>query len=226
MSLNSIDPLEFSRLTIFLDIYDKSLLTQMAENKNQTHSEIIRYIILNWFESYPHLLKEHYRIDINKITRNIELENGPQVIQNSIQKLEKHSLSKKSPELYRITLSLDAFNNKIITLISERKQEFRSEIVRDIVHGWIKKNSDILKSNFDIDRNEVIKEIELNKEIQNTIQKLIDYSDAINKIDLETLAKLMGVNNKVLEDIILVHNDKLEKLGIKLSIKDNLIIKE
>jgi hypothetical protein len=225
MGLNLKDPLEYSRLTIFLDTYDKILLNLMAENKNQTHSEIIRYIIQNWFESYPHLLKEHYNIDLNEIRRNIELENGPQVIQSSIQKLEKPSLSKRIHELYSFTLILDAFNNKIISLISERKQEFRSEVVRDIVHNWIERNQDNLKRNFDIDRNDIIKDIEYNKTLKSTVEKLKNYSDSFNKIELDTLAKLLGVNNKILVDIILVHFDKLEKIGVTLELRGNLIVK-
>ena len=160
MQLNSKDLLEFSRFTIFLDTFDKRVITLMTKKKKQSHSEIISYIIHNWIESYPTILKENYNIDLNKIARDLEIVNRPQVIQNSLQKLEKSPDSKKSSELFRIILSLDPFDNKVITLMSEKRGQFRSEICRNLVHGWVEKNSSILKNKYDIDLNKVAKEIE------------------------------------------------------------------
>lgn len=152
--------LELSRLTIFLDTFCKRVITLMAKKRKQSHSGVIRYIVHKWIESYPTILKENYDIDLNNIAGDLEIVNHPEVIQNSFQKLEKHPDSKKSSELFRITFNLDAFDNRVITLMSEKSGKFRSEIVQNLVHLWIKKNSEILKNNYDIDLKGVSREIE------------------------------------------------------------------
>jgi len=159
MQFDSKNLLEFSRFTIFLDNFDKKVITLMAETRKQSHSGIIRYIVHNWIERYPKMLKENYDIDLNKILRESGNANHPKVIQNSFQKLKKHPDSKRSSELFRITFNLDAFDNKVITLMSERRGQFRTEIVRNLVHSWFEKNSDNLKSKYDIELNEFRKEI-------------------------------------------------------------------
>lgn len=59
--------------------------------------------------------------------------------------------SKDLLELSRFTIFLDAFDKKVITQMGKMKKQSRSEIVRNLVHSWIEKNSDILKSKYDID---------------------------------------------------------------------------
>lgn len=226
MQSGSKDSLELSRFTIFLYAFDKKVITQMGKKKKQSHSGVIRYIIHNWIESHPNLLKENYDIDLNNISGEIEIVNHPQVIQNSLQKLEKHPDSKKSSELFRITFSLDAYDNKVITLMSERREQFLSEIVRNLVHSWIEKNSDILKSKYDIDLNEVTKEIDYDHVIQSTIQKLVEYSGRFNEIDEEILAEQLDISKKLLRTIIFEYNNKLAKLGVKLQFRGKLIVKE
>lgn len=67
MQLKSKDLLEFSRFTIFLDTFDKRVITLMAKKRKQSHSGVIRYIVHKWIESYPTILKENYDIDLNNI---------------------------------------------------------------------------------------------------------------------------------------------------------------
>jgi len=137
--------------------------------------------------------------------------------------------SKKSSELSRITFSLDAFDERVITMMAKKRKQSRSETVRSLIHNWIEANPNILKSNYDIDLNDITREIEItdyNQVIQDSIQKLVKYSDLFNEIEFDILAEQLEISRKILRDIIFDHKNKLEKLGIKLRIRGKLIVRE
>ncbi|UCC19597.1 MAG: ribbon-helix-helix protein, CopG family [Promethearchaeota archaeon] len=139
------------------------------------------------------------------------------------------SETKKSSDLSRITFSLDAFDERVINLMAQKRKQSRSETVRSLIHNWIENNPNLLKSNYDIDLNDITREIEItdyNQVIQDSIQKLIKYSELFNEIEFDILAEQLEISKKILRDIIFEHKNKLEKLGIKLRIRGNLIIKE
>lgn len=139
------------------------------------------------------------------------------------------SETKKSSDLSRITFSLDVFDERVISLMAKKRKQSRSETVRNFIHNWVEGNTNILKSNYDIDLNDITREIEItdyNQVIQNTIQKLIRYSELFNEIEFDILAEQLKISRKILRDIIFEHKNKLEKLGVKLRIRGKLIIKE
>ncbi|MHA2390435.1 MAG: hypothetical protein ACXAEX_00560 [Promethearchaeota archaeon] len=139
------------------------------------------------------------------------------------------SEQKKSSELSRITFSLDAFDERVITMMAKKRKQSRSETVRNLIHNWIESNPNILKSNYDIDLNDITREIEItdyNEVIQSTIQKILKYSELFNEIEFDIFAEQLEISNKILRDIIFEHKNKLEKLGVKLRIRGKLIIRE
>ena len=136
---------------------------------------------------------------------------------------------KKSSELSRISFSLDAFDERVLNLMAKKRKQSRSETVRNLIHNWIESNSITLKSNYDIDLNDITRDIEItdyNEVIQKTIQKLIQYSELFNEIEFDILAEQLEVSRKILRNIIFEHKNKLEKLGVKLRIRGKLIVKE
>ncbi len=137
--------------------------------------------------------------------------------------------TKKSSDLSRITFSLDAFDERVITTMAKKRKQSRSETVRNLIHNWIEGNPNILKSNYDIDLNDITREIEItdyNQVIQESIQKLVRYSELFNEIEFDILAEQLEISRKILRNIIFEHKNKLEKLGVKLRIRGKLIIKE
>jgi hypothetical protein len=139
------------------------------------------------------------------------------------------SETKKSSDLSRITFSLDAFDERVITMMAKKRKQSRSETVRNLIHNWIEGNTNTLKSNYDIDLNDITRDIEItdyDQVIQSTIQKIIKYSELFNEIEFDIFAEQLKVSKKVLRDIIFDHKNKLEKLGVKLRIRGKLIIKE
>ncbi|UCD02213.1 MAG: ribbon-helix-helix protein, CopG family [Promethearchaeota archaeon] len=139
------------------------------------------------------------------------------------------SETKKSSELSRITFSLDAFDERVINLMAQKRKQSRSETVRNLVHNWIESNPELLKSLFDIDLTDVTREIEItdyNQVIQDSIQKLVRYSDLFNEIEFDILAEQLEISRKLLREIIFEYKNKLEKLGVKFRIRGKLIVKE
>ena len=226
MQLDSKNSLELSRITIFLDTFDKRVITLMAKKRKQSHSETISYLIHTWIENNLNILKSNYNIDLDNITRDIERVDHTQFIRTSFQKLVKNSDSKKSLELYRITFSLNTFDEKIITLMAEKSWQFPSEVLRNLIHNWIEKNPNILKKNYNIDLDETKREIIYDQAVQSTILKFIKYSELFNEIEFDALAKQLEVSRDILRDIIFEYRNKLEKLGVKLRIRGKLIVKE
>lgn len=136
---------------------------------------------------------------------------------------------KKSSELSRITFSLDAFDERVITMMAKKRKQSRSETVRNLIHNWIESNPNLLKSNYDIDLNDITREIEItdyDQVIQDSIQKLLKYSELFNEIEFDIIAEQLEISKKILRDIIFEHKNKLEKFGIKLRIRGKLIVKE
>ena len=118
------------------------------------------------------------------------------------------SESKKSSDLSRITFSLDIFDEKIIDLMAKKRKQSRSETVRNIIHNWIENNSELLKSNYDIDLTDVTREIEIidyELVILQSIEKLIKYSKLFNAIDFGILADQLEISHKTLRDIIFLN---------------------
>jgi len=139
------------------------------------------------------------------------------------------SETKKSSDLSRITFSLDAFDERVINMMAGKRKQSRSETVRSLIHNWIENNTNILKGNYDIDLNDITRDIEItdyNQVIQNTIQKIVNYSELFNEIEFDIFAEQLKVSKKILRDIIFDHKNKLEKLGVKLRIRGKLIVKE
>ena len=139
------------------------------------------------------------------------------------------SESKKTSELSRITFSLDAFDERVLSLMAKKRKQSRSETVRNLIHNWIEGNPNILKSNYDIDLTDITREIEItdyDQVIQKSIQKLIRYSELFKEIDFDILAEQLEISKKILREIIFEYKNKLEKNGIRLRIRGKLIVKE
>ena len=139
------------------------------------------------------------------------------------------SETNKSSDLSRITFSLDVFDERVLNLMAGKRKQSRSETVRNLVHNWIENNPELLKSNYDIDLTDITREIEItdfNKVIQDSIQKLVKYSELFNEIEFDILAEQLDISRKLLREIIFDYKNKLEKLGVKLRIRGKLIVKE
>lgn len=212
------DSSELKKFTIYLDLFDHKVITLIAREREQSPSDIINNLIHQWIENHPDILMINYDIDINNLATGVKISSRHKFIQNSFKKFENYLKSQKSSELHLITLNLSKFDERVITLMAGNSRRFPTKIIRKIVHEWIEKNSDIIKSNYNININDVAREI--------VIEKLIKYSELFNKIEIDVLAGQLEISKKILRDIIFEYKYKLEKLGVKLRIRGKLIVRE
>jgi len=134
-----------------------------------------------------------------------------------------------SSKLPRITVSLDLFDETIISMMSGKRGKSKSEAIRFIVSQWILSNSKTLKEQYSIDTEQVSKELEIKdmeKYIEEKVNELISFSSTFNNIDIDLLAETLDMSKKRLMEIIRLHREKLEEKGIKIRIDGNKLIKE
>jgi len=160
------------------------------------------------------------------------LHNMSNISDNDLEEERKKDLEKerKKPKLPRITVTLDIFSEKIIIKMAEFKGTTRSEIIRDILSKWIESNPEIIKSNYNVNYEDLRREIELEREVKDfneIINKIPPFFKRIkNKIEIEKLADLLDINSKTLTNFILLHGDDIEKKGLNLQIDGDYIVKE
>ena len=140
------------------------------------------------------------------------------------------SNTSESTGLPRITVSLDLFDETVISMMVNKRNKSKSETIRSIINQWIMTNSNILKEQYGIETEEVSREIEIkdkSKFLDDKIKKLISYSDKIkHSIDAQLLADTLDISKRMLMQIIFDHADKLKEKKINLNIEGNLIIKD
>ena len=139
---------------------------------------------------------------------------------------------------------LDLFYDRIISKLTKNHNWTKSEMIKYILYDWVNNNHDLLKKDYNINFKDIMEGIrqeklnwkrilekekkitEFNQIIQQSIQKLVKYSEFFEEIEIDILAKQLEISRRILRDIIIRHNLQLEQLSVKLRIKGKLIIKE
>lgn len=132
------------------------------------------------------------------------------------------------PSSPRITVSLDIFDDKVISKMSEYRDTSKSEIVRNIIHQWIEENPDTLKNNYGVSYKEINKEILVETKeitIEGLIEKLPEMFEMIESISLEELADYLEVDQKTIKKLIFKHGQELKEKGLDLKYVDGIITK-
>ena len=136
----------------------------------------------------------------------------------------------------RITVGLDDFDHKVVSKMSVNRNLSLSEVVRTIVHQWIEYNPDLLKKNYDIDFKEVTDElrqesyeISLDKSLKpfekDIIKELPEFFELVESISVQDLAGHFDVDSKVIKRIIFIHGKEIKKIGLNLTLKNDVIYK-
>ena len=136
---------------------------------------------------------------------------------------------RKKPKLPRVTVSLDEFDEKIISKLVGFEGQNKSEVIRSILKKWIGENSSKIQSVYGIMFEDVRREIQLDqdvKEIEAKIEKLPIFFKRIQRIEIDRLAGQLDLNSQTLINLILENGDQLEKKGLNLIIDGEHIIKK
>lgn len=106
----------------------------------------------------------------------------------------------------------------------------KSEIIRDVLSKWIEANTEILRNNYNVNYEDLRREIELESEerdVKEIINKLPQFFKRIKaKIEIIRLAELLDINPKTLTNFILLHGDDIEKKGLNLQVDGDYVIKD
>ncbi|MEJ2248767.1 MAG: hypothetical protein P8Y97_03805 [Candidatus Lokiarchaeota archaeon] len=138
-------------------------------------------------------------------------------------------------EKHRITVNLEEIDYRIIEALNGVISNSDAGVIYQMIREWINQNSDQIMNTWDIDlgaiRRQVLAEtkgVSIKKEIEKVeeqiIKQLPNIFNSIEEISAEEAAEFLEVNPKTLKKIIFIHNDELEKKGLKLSYKDGIII--
>ncbi len=126
---------DLTRRTFSLSAFDEKVINLMATKRKQSISETIRSIIHTWIESNPNLLKDIYDIDLTDITREIEITDYNQVIQDSIQKLIRYAELFNEIEFDILAEQLDISRKILREIIFEHKNKLEKLGVKLRIRG-------------------------------------------------------------------------------------------
>jgi hypothetical protein len=142
----------------------------------------------------------------------------------------------KRSNLSRVTAGLDDFDYKVVNRIAKSRKLPLSEVVRTIVHYWIESNPELLKTNYGIDLKEITDElrqesyeISVDKTLKSferdIIKELPVFFDIVESVSIDELAGHFDVDTRVIKRIIFIHGKEIKRLGLALTLKDNIIYK-
>lgn len=125
----------------------------------------------------------------------------------------------------RITFSLGSFEEKVIVKMADKREVSKSEIVRTLIHNWIEENSDLLKTNYGIDLEDVSREILLESGKKDILEELVKSLKRVKSINIDRLAAMLDINPNDLVKIINDNGDKLEEKGYNLIVDEDTVKK-
>lgn len=139
---------------------------------------------------------------------------------------------------------LDIFYDRIIKELAKKQDSSVSETLNHLIINWVNHNRNLLEKEYKISFRETmdkinrekitwkrmmeknIKKLEEKERLRNIIQKLIEFSEIIESMQIEILATNLGTSIELLKEIILKHRNEFKKFGFNYKIKGDLIIKE
>lgn len=141
----------------------------------------------------------------------------------------------KNPRIY--VKIQDDFDFRVINKMAKNRDMSLSGAVRDIIHQWILKNTDILKKTYNVDIDEVNEEIFLetaslsyDKELKPLEEALINelpgFFEMVEIVEIEDLAEHFEVPVKTVKKIIFSHANLIKSKGLNLTVREGKIYKE
>jgi len=83
------------------DDFDYRVITQIAQNRNISLSEVVRTITHQWIESNPEILQSNYGIDLREIAKDIQRESYQISLDKTIKPFEQDIIN-ELPEFFSI----------------------------------------------------------------------------------------------------------------------------
>ena len=135
---------------------------------------------------------------------------------------------RKKPKLPRITVSLDKFDELLVTKLVGYEGQNKSEVIRHIVKKWIGENSEKIQNTYGIKFSEIRRELQMKtikEEKEKALEMLLRLFKRTRRFEIEKLADRLGIPSAILIDIINDYGDELEDRGLNLTIDGDFVIK-
>jgi hypothetical protein len=144
---------------------------------------------------------------------------------NSIDELEKE---RKKPKLPRITVSLDEFDEIIVSKLVGYEGQNKSEVIRHILKKWISDNTEKIQNTYGIKFSEVRRELQMKgvrEEKEKSMELLLNLFKRVKRFEIEKLADRLEIPSAIFIDIINDYGDELETRGLNLVVDGDFVIK-
>ena len=135
---------------------------------------------------------------------------------------------RKKPKLPRVTVSLDFFDDLLVSKLVGYEGQSKSEVLRHILKKWIGKNAEIIQNTYGIKFSEIRRELQMKtivEEKEKAIEKLLKLFKRIKRYEIEKLADRLIIPSDLVIDIINEYGDELEKKGLNLEIDGDYVLK-
>ena len=135
---------------------------------------------------------------------------------------------RKKPKLPRVTVSLDHFDDLLVSKLVGYEGQSKSEVLRHILKKWIGENTEIIQNTYGIKFSEIRRELQMKtiiEEKEKAIEILLKLFKRIKRFETEKLADRLNIPSDIVIDIINDYGDELEKKGLNLEIDGDFVIK-
>jgi hypothetical protein len=140
----------------------------------------------------------------------------------------------KNPRIY--VKIQDDFDYRVITKMAKNRDTSLSGAVRDIVHQFILQNTNMLKTTYGVDIEEINEEIilettslSIDKELKSLEREIIKelpvFFELVEIVDIADLAEHFDVPVKTIKKIIFTHGNLIKEKGLNLVVKEGRIHK-
>ena len=135
---------------------------------------------------------------------------------------------RKKPKLPRVTVSLDFFDDLLVSKLVGYEGQSKSEVLRHILKKWIGENTEIIQNTYGIKFSEIRRELQMKDmmaEKEKVIQTILKLFKRIKRFEIEKLADRIKIPSDIVIDIINEYGDELESKGLDLTIDGDFILK-
>ncbi len=135
---------------------------------------------------------------------------------------------RKKPKLPRVTVSLDFFDDLLVSKLVGYEGQSKSEVLRHILKKWIGENTDVIQNTYGIKFSEIRRELQMKimiKAEEKVIENLLKMFKRIKRFETEKLADRLHIPSDSIIDIINEYGDELEEKGLNLEIDGDFVIK-
>ncbi len=135
MPSDTSDSSKLPRISVSLDLFDETIISMMAEKRGKSKSESVRSIVSQWILSNSSLLKEQYSIDTEQVSKELEIKDMDQYLENKIEKLVSFSKNFDNIDIGLLAETLDISKKRLTEMIFVNADKLANKGVKLRIDG-------------------------------------------------------------------------------------------